>query len=240
MQGFIRLPFEQSSLKKKDLAMLVDEITTTAYWVDPLGRIRSNDGGWQSQCKNDNEYHGIKQYQTVIMQYVRSWLTEKGFYMKNYALTCTGWFNMNLKDQGNLPHIHCQNHYADGLNRMDVNRPGAYTNDFYNKEDDVMQSIFSGTFYIKVPDSEKKSLYFMNPYPLYKFFNEDFIEYVEVEIGDTILFSPNVYHGVVANQTTEPRITYSFNIGIARPVNTPVDYTPGGINDNPLNVFNNK
>ena len=60
MQGFIRLPFEQSSLKKKDLAMLVDEITTTAYWVDPLGRIRSNDGGWQSQCKNDHEYHGIK------------------------------------------------------------------------------------------------------------------------------------------------------------------------------------
>lgn len=241
MQGYIRLSFEQSTLKKNDIVKLADEILDTAYFVDPLGRIRSNDGGWQSQCLNDNEYHGIKQYQTVIMQYVRNWITEKGFYLKDFALTCTGWFNMNLKGQSNLPHIHCQNHYTDGLDRTDVNRSGAFTNDFYNKQSDVQTPIMSGCFYVKIPESEKSSYYFMNSYPLYKFFHEDLNDYVDVEIGDTLLFAPNVYHGVKANETNEPRITYAFNIGIARtPGNQDAGFSPNSIHASIADVVNNK
>lgn len=240
MLNHLKLSLEQSTLKKSDIKKLVDEIIDTSYFVDPLGRIRSNGGGWQSKCTNDNDYHGIKQYQAIVMQYIRGWIDEHNFMLKRYTLAMTGWFNINLKGHTNVPHIHVADPFIDGLSDIHRLRPhsmGDPSGDYYNKEGNVNQPIFAGTFYLQIPEDEEKSFYFMNSYPLYRFFNHDFGDYVEVKLGDTLIFPPNLYHGVAPNKSDQPRVSYSFNVEIVRPVAETEGFNPGGIMHDPLNNF---
>jgi uncharacterized protein (TIGR02466 family) len=79
-------------------------------------------------------------------------------------------------------------------------------------------SDISGVYYFKT-NGDDGSIFFMNPLPSLitsNFLSSDEVVSYKPEIGKLILFPSWLYHGVRSNDTTEDRISLSFNYKVSR------------------------
>tara|TARA_B100000519_G_scaffold55505_1_gene46374 strand:- start:889 stop:1569 length:681 start_codon:yes stop_codon:yes gene_type:complete len=161
------------------------------------GRKASNEGGFQSFDWGSERMHTLtplKHLSEQIYDVVDVACQDLGF--RDYAMLITnGWVNIN--GPGDLNHVH--------------SHPGA---------------IFGGVYYSKVPE-KSGDITFMRPFDeLHKFkswgvghnyqhglnpLNYEIASY-KPEVDKIIIFPADMLHQVAANQSSEERISYSFNV----------------------------
>jgi len=182
---------------------LVTYILDCMYNHDNVGTKRTNHSGWQSRYTHELNHISrhpeiMRLVDTKILDYVRLWISSHEPRMPEMHLTSYGWFNVNFKNDLNVPHNH--------INPVNSN---------YSENIEYSNPLFSGCYYIQIPDGEENSFYFTPEYEtLHLWFKKDFREFIHTQTGDINLFYPNINHGVVPNKSDHPRITYSFNVHI--------------------------
>jgi len=182
---------------------LVTDILDCMYNHDNVGEKRTNHNGWQSRYTHELSVSPeiMQIVDTKILDFVQLWISSHEPRILEMHLTSYGWFNVNFKNDLNVPHNHI-NPVSLNLNENTIQ--STHTN-----------PLFSGCYYIQVPDGEENSFYFTPEYEtLHLWFKKDFREFIHTQTGDINLFYPNINHGVIPNNSDHPRITYSFNIHV--------------------------
>jgi len=173
------------NILKEKSDWFVNAILAYRKYIDPLGKITTNVGGWQSPYFVNQEFPFkafAEYYFDVLFQYYRAYMIE----MHNPThkeqvdgiLLYDSWFTVSDKGDFNHPHHHSPPRYYHKYTCSLVH--------FLKISDD------SG-FYITNENSNDKY-------------------YPPVKEGDLMIFDCKTFHGVDENPFDEPRITVVFNM----------------------------
>ena len=168
------------------------------------GRTVSNVGGFQSEI-----YDPLKNEPSILKDFINATVPYLNKYVKYYEIkepytieAVETWININGGRDYNLHHSH-----SGGLSPCD----------------------FSGVYYAQVPKNSGH-LVLINPDSIalqqkfYYYENNHFNQFnsgkytIEPKDMDLVLFSSHIYHHVLPNyNSTQSRISYSFNFNICKP-----------------------
>ena len=170
------------------------DLCFSLYKEDSQGRIKSNQGGWQSQAFSSNTYTQLKDLENIILKNCFIAYKEYGYTAKGLDLYLTElWFNINKKGNSNSVHIH----------------PGGFLSGVYYVEGNADQGGI--TFHRNY--SEDYAIASQGAIGFDTSINASVIS-VEPETGKLMLFPSYLPHGVESNPTDKDRISISFNVVI--------------------------
>jgi hypothetical protein len=213
-------PFQLLKFKSSVLAQQCEgigkQILNYQKYIDPVGRIISSRGGWQSRFDmsvSTRSEHNFPFYdewsgylfhvlQTNYIDYVEK------FYNKQIAekrivqpWTTRAWFNINWTGDYNREHLH-----------LPIDPPDA--DEFYYIPPEIKNDrefwlpVASGSFYV----TDSHNTFFVSKNPTSVTTVEKEREYMDFNAGDFWIGNSSLIHGVSENKQNVPRITMSFNI----------------------------
>ena len=170
-----------------------DELVKEAYQErerDPIGRIVSNEGGWQS---NSFELHECKS--EMLRKVIGELLSEfkKNLLKEKVSYSCQGWMNINKPGDFNVKHNHPRSHLSGVLWIKVPKNSGSIM--FHSPE---MFNRFQ-----ELDSYEDDFCYNSNCYMTHTFTPTE---------GKVLIFPASLEHNVEENKSNEDRISYSFNI----------------------------
>ena len=207
-------PFQLVKFKSSVLAQqcerIGEQILNYQKYIDPIGCVRTNRGGWQSRFYSQNFPFPFDQWS----EYLRRLLSEfyldyvATFYEKRYVelyrdrkfeqkYNVDMWFNINWPGDYNLEHAHVTPN-ANEYNYI----PPEMKDD---REFWLPQA--SGSFYI----TDSHNTFFVTEVP-YGSTKEEERKYIDCNAGDFIIMHPNINHGTSINKQESPRISIAYNI----------------------------
>jgi len=175
---------------------------------DPIGIVRSNQGGYQSHQFYDTEENNILNSGLIDQNWYINWVTEVHAKVDNFISNfnpkfkpkkdLSFWLNVNYKNNYNIIHSH-----------IDQSR------EFKNFNLDLY-TYLSGVYYLKKPKNSGDLIFTppSNIIYLSHMFNYDFSSKIQAEEGDLILFFPHENHCVESNNADDERISIAFNMYI--------------------------
>ena len=160
--------------------------------LDPVGRQISNNGGWQSQEVDINQY--ISNAVNVIKSYFPNIIDQYGFDSDRTKLFFgNSWININKKGDTNNVHLH-HGSFLSGIYYVKATSNSGCIKFFRD---------FNQAFIIK------STAEIINP----TYISANVATY-SAKTGRLILFPSNLLHSVAASEDDEDRISIAFNIGI--------------------------
>ena len=170
-----------------------DELVKEAYRErerDPIGRIVSNQGGWQS---NSFELHECKS--EMLQEVIRELLSEfkKNLLKEKVSMKCQGWTNINGSGDFNLKHNHPRSDLSGVFWIKTPKDSGSivfHSPDLFNR-------------FQELDCYEDDFCYNSNCYMTHNFVPHE---------GRILIFPSSLEHHVEENKSNEDRISYSFNI----------------------------
>jgi uncharacterized protein (TIGR02466 family) len=180
------ISYENLSLDNKS----IEEFCHKKRIEDPIGRVVSNKGGWQSNdlyIKNDE----LKELMNIIIDRTRN-LAENFSYSNTNDLKIDNyWININKSaNDYNIKHRH----------------PKTVIVAIYY----VKVPKNSGEIVLHTPIQDYDKFIFENMMKKYNAYNSSTYSYIP-KTGDLILFPAWLYHSVLPNQSGEERISIAFN-----------------------------
>ena len=207
-------PFQLVKFKSSVLAQqcerIGNQILNYQKYIDPIGRVMTNRGGWQSR------FHEIcfpfydewlKYLKQVLHEFYLEYVAT--FYEKRYVelyrdrefeqkYNLYMWFNINWPGDYNLEHSHVTTPNANEYNYI----PPEMKDD----REFWLPEAF-GNFYITDTDNT----FFVTEVP-FRITEEEERTYIDLNAGDFILGNININHGVSINKQEIPRISMAYNI----------------------------
>lgn len=177
------IAYENLSLDNKS----IEEFCHRKRMEDPVGRVFSNRGGWQSNdlYEKDGE---LKELTNIINSRIQN-LAVNFDYSKDLQI-CNYWININKRNNKNVPHTH----------------PISLISAVYY----VKVPENSGEIIFHTPLQNYDEFISENIVKKYNAYNSSIYTYQPKE-GDLLLFPSWLSHNVSANQTEEERISIAFN-----------------------------
>jgi uncharacterized protein (TIGR02466 family) len=177
--------YENLSLDNKS----IEEFCYRKRNEDPVGRIMTNRGGWQSNdlYEKDSE---LKELTNIIIGRIRNLAKNFDYSNPNDLQICNYWININKKNNDNAPHTH----------------PISVISAVYY----VKVPENSGEIIFHTPLQNYDEFIFEDMIEKYNAYNSSNYRYIP-KTGDLILFPSWLSHNVSANQSEEERISIAFN-----------------------------
>jgi hypothetical protein len=214
-------PFQLVRFKSSVLAQqcekIGEQILNYQKYIDPIGGIRTNRGGWQSRFPQHIAfpfYDGwVVHFGQLLINCYRDYVEK--FYEKRYrelysdrgneqGFTLFMWLNINWPGDYNLEHLHTTPNPQPG--------PPSYLNEFYylspEMKDDRefwLPQAF-GNFYV----TDSDNTFFVTEVP-HGPTKEEERTYIDLNAGDFIIGHPSINHGASENKQGCPRITIAYN-----------------------------
>ena len=216
-------PFQLVKFKSSVLAQQCEgigkQILDYQKYIDPIGHIISNKGGWQSKFDMSggaSTFPFHDEWSKYLFHLI--WVCYIDYVEKFYekqikdllssgkiAQSCItmAWFNINWLGDYNNEHLH-----------LPTNSPD--TDEFFYVPPEIKNDrefwlpVASGSFY--VTDSHNTFFVSKNPTPTLKTTEEKERKYIDFNAGDFWIGNSDLIHGVGVNKQNVPRITISFNI----------------------------
>jgi len=209
----------KSSVLAQQCEKIGEQILNYQKYIDPIGLIKSNRGGWQSQFDMSNGaptfpfldewsnyfFHSIHLY---YADYIEKFYEKQG---KKKERTDQSWVTkawININWPGDYNHEH--NHLPSGADEF------FYIPPEIKQKRDFWLPMASGSFYV----TDSHNTFFLNqdPTPKTTYLLNDYIvkeeerEYIDFNAGDFWIGHSGLIHGVSENKQNVPRISISFNI----------------------------
>ena len=175
-----------------------DELVKEAYQEkesDPIGRIVSNQGGWQSNQFDLQECES-EMLRKVLMDILSEF--NKNILGKNVSMKCQGWTNINGPGNSNMKHNHPRCHLSGVLWIKVPKDSGVIV--FHSPE------IFNR--FQELDCYTEEFCYNSNCYMTHDFTPNE---------GKILIFPSSLEHEVMKNESNEDRISVSFNIVLNNP-----------------------
>lgn len=185
------IAYENLSLDNKS----IEEFCYRKRIEDPVGRVMSNKGGWQSNNlyeKGDE----LKELINIINDRIINLAKNFDYSNINDLQMCNYWININ-KSIGDYNEKH--------------NHPKATMVAVYY----VRVPYNSGEIILHNPLQDYDEFIFGNMIEKYNAYNSSIYKFIPKE-GDLIIFPAWIYHNVLCNQTEEERISIAFNSNYRR------------------------
>ena len=218
MESFQLLKFKSSVLAQQ-CEGIGKQILDYQKYIDPIGRIKSNKGGWQSKFDMNSGAAAFPFHDEwskylfhliwiCYIDYVEKFYEKQIkdlFNSQKIAQPCItiAWFNINWPGDYNQEHSHLP------INSLDADE-FIYIPSAIKKERDFWLPMASGSFY--VTDSHNTFFVSKNPTLTFKTTEEKEREYIDFNTGDFWIGHSGLVHGVSENKQNVPRISMSFNI----------------------------
>jgi uncharacterized protein (TIGR02466 family) len=156
---------------------------------DPVGRVLSNKGGWQSNdlYVKDGE---LKELTNVVIDRIRNLANQFEYSNSDNLNIDNFWININKKKDKNVPHIH---------------PVSVISTVYYVKVPDN-----SGEIIFHTPLQNYDEFIFGNMIKKYNAYNSSTYNYIP-KVGDLLIFPSWLSHNVSTSQSEEERISISFN-----------------------------
>ena len=210
-------PFQLVKFKSSVLAQqcekIGEQILNYQKYIDPIGRIISSRGGWQSKFDMTVSlatfpfYDAWTIYLFDLLRMCYADYVEK-FYEKQImeerieqSWITYAWFNINWTGDYNNEHSHLPNNPPDADEFSYI--PPEIKNDR-----EFWLPVASGSFYV----TDSHNTFFVSKSPTVGVTEEKEREYIDFNAGDFWIGNADLIHGVSANKQNVPRITISFNI----------------------------
>ena len=210
-------PFQLVKFKSSVLAQqcekIGEQILNYQKYIDPIGAIVSNRGGWHSKFDMDNGKANFPFFGEWA-EYLFKLLCEcygdyiEKFYEKQYRefwsdkqpWIIVAWFNINWLGDYNKEHSH--------LGKGPQNADEYYYVPPEMKNDrEFWLPMAIGNFYV----TDSHNTFFVSKVPRGPTKEEE-RKYIDFNAGDFLIAHPNLNHGVGINKQESPRISIAFNI----------------------------
>jgi hypothetical protein len=221
MEPFQFLKFKSSVLAQQ-CEKIGEQILNYQKYIDPIGLIKSNMGGWQSKFDMSNgapTFPFLDEWSNYLFHLLHVYYADyiEKFYEKQFigkrksdqSWVTKAWININWPGDYNKEHSH-----------LPIDPPDAdefiYIPPEIKKERDFWLPMASGSFYV----TDSHNTFFLNqdPTPKTTYLLNDYIvkekerEYIDFNAGDFWIGHSGLVHGVSENKQNVPRISMSFNI----------------------------
>ena len=186
----------KNSVLSQQCKKIREQILNYQKYIDPIGRLVSNMGGWQSRFNFEFPFYDdwtkyffescgmyysdyvAKFYKKLTWQYDQKWKTDV-------------WFNINWSGDYNKEHSHVP---------PDIPNEFFYLPPEIEDDRDFWLPYASGCFYV----TDSHNTFFVS--------KDSERKYIDFNAGDFWIGNPNLDHGVNVNKQNDPRISISFNI----------------------------
>ena len=199
----------KSSVLAQQCERIGEQILNYQKYIDPIGLVISNRGGWQSKFEMSGgapTFPFYDEWSNYLFEQLRMCYADyvEKFYEKQIleekveqSWTTPAWFNINWPGDYNKEHLH-------------------YVDEFYYIPPEIKNDrefwlpVASGSFY--VTDSHNTFFVSKNPTSTFMTIEEKERKYIDFNAGDFWIGHSGLVHGVSENKQNVPRITMSFNM----------------------------
>jgi hypothetical protein len=195
----------KSSVLAQQCENIGEQVLNYQKYIDPIGIVRSNKGGWQSQFGVDG-FPFYTQWSTYLFDFLTNKYIDyiEKFYNRQILVEPSrqswitrAWFNINWP--GDYNHEH--NHLPSGADEF------FYIPPEIQNDRELWLPMASGSFYI----TDSHNTFFVSKRSTIETTVEEEREYMDFKAGDTWIGDSSLVHGVSENKQNVPRITMSFN-----------------------------
>jgi hypothetical protein len=200
----------KSSVLAQQCEKIGEQILNYQKYIDPIGLVRSNRGGWQSKFDMSDgaiDFPFFDEWSSYLFNFIDSNYIDfiEKFYNRRVmhnpieqSWIIRAWFNINWTGDWNHEH----NHLPNGVDEF------FYIPPEIKNDRELWLPMASGSFYI----TDSHNTFFVSKRSTIETTVEEEREYMDFKAGDTWIGNSSLIHGVSENKQNVPRISMSFNI----------------------------
>lgn len=204
----------KSSVLAQQCERIGEQILNYQKYIDPMGHIATNKGGWQSRFNmsyGESTFPFYEPWSNYLFELLNRFYVDyvEKFYNKeimhkafmgNQRWCSRAWFNINWPEDHNGEHHHLPN--GDDADEF------SYIPPEIKNDREVWLPMASGSFYV----TDSHNTFFVSKSSTVEVVEEKERKYIDFNAGDFWIGDPGMIHGVGVNKQNVPRITISFNI----------------------------